>query len=168
MNGLDIVLGIPLLYALYRGFKEGVLVQLGGIAGLLLGVWFAFRYGSEFGRWLGVGEEFATVAGFLLIVVGVLVLIALLSRLLRGLVRVAGLGVFDRIGGVVLSAVKVALILSVLLSGFEALNRRQGWVSEQAMARSLLYKPVSDVSGLVFPYLVDLKDRVYGRNQPED
>ena len=49
MNGFDIILGIPLLYAAYRGFREGIIVQLGGIAGLFIGVYFAFRHSSAVG-----------------------------------------------------------------------------------------------------------------------
>ncbi len=164
MNGLDVILGLPLLYALYTGFKEGVIVQLGGIAGLVLGVWFAFRYGTALGSWLGIDPEYATAAGFLLIVLGVLLVIALFSRLLRGMFHIAGLGTLDRIGGVVLSVAKTALILSILLSGFDALNRQAGWVKQESIDRSILYRPIDDVSDLVFPYLVDLKDRVYDAN----
>ena len=58
MNGFDIILGIPLLYAAYRGFREGIIVQLGGIAGLFIGVYFAFRHSSAVGQWLHTDPPF--------------------------------------------------------------------------------------------------------------
>ena len=52
MSWLDVVIAVPLLWALYKGYTEGVILQLGGIVGLLIGVWLAFRYGRTLGLML--------------------------------------------------------------------------------------------------------------------
>lgn len=54
MNVFDIIVGIPLLYAAYKGFRQGTAVQLAGLAGLFVGVYLAFRYGRDFGSWLHI------------------------------------------------------------------------------------------------------------------
>lgn len=153
MNIIDIIIGIIIIYAAYRGFREGIVLQLGGIIGLLLGVYLAFRYGKALGEWMRLEEGTALVVGFLCIVIGVLIAISLLGHLMRGLFKIAGLGIFDQIGGLVLGAAKMALILSLLILVFETINNNRHWVSQERIDRSRLYGPVKGISSFAFPYL---------------
>ncbi len=153
MNPVDIVLILPLLWAIYAGFKEGVVVQVLGIAGLLLGVWLAFRIGKQAGLWLGMEAATASIAGFVVVLVAVVIIVFLLGRLLRGFCRMAGIGFLDRLGGVIFSFVKAAFVLSILLTGFDALNDRTEWVERKTLEESLLYNPLLSVHSIVFPYL---------------
>ena len=61
-------------------------------------------------------------AGFLIVFGLVLVALALLGRLMRGLFKFAGLGLFDQLGGAALGIVKVALLVSVLLGAYESIQ----------------------------------------------
>lgn len=160
MGVLDIVLGIPLLYAAYKGFHEGIVVQLGGILALIIGIYLAFHYGTEVGNMLGINENLATVTGFIIIVLAVLICMAIIGKILSGLFRFAGLGLFDQIGGVLLSIIKMAIILSVLLMAFETINEEKHWVTKEAVEQSVLYKPLRDVSDLMFPYIDFIKDKL--------
>jgi len=155
MSWFDAVLGIPLLYAAYRGFRDGVIIQLGGILALILGIFLAFKFGEPLGEALGIGETFARIVGFIIIILAVLLCLAIVGRAVRGLFRFAGLGLLDQIGGLLLSVVKMGIILCILLMAFEALNRQKRWVSEEVAEKSVLYKPVRDVADILFPY-VDL------------
>ena len=160
MSALDILIAVPLLWAIYRGFTDGIIVQLGGLAGLFLGVWLAFRYGERLGLWLGVEPSMAMAAGFILIVVLALIAIALLGRLLRGLCKIAGLGILDHAGGVLFGLLKMSLILGLLLSGFAKLNDREHWVSSEKLAESILYRPMLSVASYAFPYVTFVKEKL--------
>jgi len=160
MNGFDIIAGIPLLYAAYKGFRSGVVVQLCGIVGLLCGVYFAFRYGARVGGWLHAGEEVATAAGFVVVVLAVVLALAVLGRLIRGVFRFAGLGVFDAAGGAVFGVLKMLLVLGALLCAFETLNRTTGWVESDRYEKAVLYRPIRGTSERLFPYLRGMKDKM--------
>lgn len=160
MNVFDIILGLPLLFAAYKGFREGVVVQLGGIAGIILGIFVAFRYGMAVGGWFGLDGVAARVAGFLIIILAFILCLALVGRLVKGIFRIAGLGALDSLGGVVLGVLKMGLLLSVLLIAFEALNSQQKWVAEERTESSVLYKPVRSVAGMVFPYVDFVKEKL--------
>jgi len=43
MNVLDIIFLIPLLYALYRGFKKGIVHMISSLAALVLGIFGAMK-----------------------------------------------------------------------------------------------------------------------------
>lgn len=161
MNILDIILLIFLLWAIYSGFKDGIVVQLGGLAGLFIGIYLAFRYGSTVGRWLAIDDTWATVAGFAIILVLVLVGISVLGRLLRGVFRFAGLSVLDKIGGILVSVIKTGLILGILLYSFDWANQQQNWVSQDKLDKSKLYRPLINVASMAFPYIDFVKDKLF-------
>ena len=160
MHVFDIIVGIPLAYAAYRGFRSGIVAQSCGLLGLVAGVWLASRYGEAAGLWMRVDPSAARVAGF--------VAILLLGHLLKGLFRLAGLGPIDAVGGLLLGVVKMALILSLLLGAFETVNRSAGWVGEQSYARAVLYKPVREVSRWVFPYLSRAAEKLADRENTSE
>ena len=149
MNGFDIILGIPLLYAAYRGFREGIIVQLGGIAGLFIGVYFAFRHSSAVGQWLHTDPPIAAAVGFVVILLAVLLAMALLGHLIKGIL----LGVF-----------KMAVILSLLLYAFETVNSTTRWIENDRYTEAALYKPVRSTTALLFPYLDLMKNKITGNN----
>ena len=155
MNGFDIILGIPLLYAAYRGFREGIIVQLGGIAGLFIGVYFAFRHSSAVGQWLHTDPPIAAAVGFVVI---------LLAVLIKGIFKLAGLGPIDAIGGILLGVFKMAVILSLLLYAFETVNSTTRWVENDRYTEAALYKPVRSTTALLFPYLDLMKNKITGNN----
>ena len=155
MHAFDIIVGIPLAYAAYRGFRSGIVAQSCGLLGLVAGVWLASRYGEAAGLWMRVDPSAARVAGFVAILLLTLLGIALLGHLLKGLFRLAGLGPIDSVGG-------------LLLGVFETVNRSAGWVGEQSYARAVLYKPVREVSRWVFPYLSRAAEKLADRENTSE
>lgn len=162
---LDIILAIPLVWALWAGFRSGVIVQLGGIAGLLVGVWLAFRYDVCVGAWFGIDETAGSVIGFIIIVVATIILIAIIGRLLKGVFRFAGLAALDRIGGAILSLLKVALIVGLLLWAFGELNRSLCWEKGRKIEKAHLYKPLTAIAEFTFPYMEMVRDKLLPDNE---
>ena len=161
---LDIILGIFLIWAIYRGFKDGIVVQLGGLAGLFIGIYLAFRYGTTVGDWLGIDESWATIAGFAIILILVLVAIAIIGRMLRGICHFAGLAILDKLGGIIVSVLKTGLILGIILYAFDWTNQQMNWVSQKKLDESVLYRPLIDVTTLAFPYVDFVKDKLLTHN----
>lgn len=153
MNGVDIVLGLILLYALYRGFRSGLVVELCGILGLLIGAYLAYRFSGDLARALDLRIAFGQEVSFVLILVGALVLIALAGRLVSRVIDYAGLGVVNKLLGAIASVLKVALVVGLLLTAFDAVNRTTRWADTETLDRLVLYKPVRDLAGLIFPYI---------------
>ncbi len=106
MNWLDIVIILVLVLAAWQGWKQGVIVQVIGIVAIIAGVILARNYGTS-------------VAGFVAIMLGVILVIVLVGRLTRGLFRIVGLGIFDNILGAVFSALKVWIIIFLILNLFD-------------------------------------------------
>lgn len=158
MNVLDIILAILLVVGAVNGFRKGIISQLCGLAGVLLGVWLGFKFGDRLGVWLGV--EIGEIASFVIIFIGAVLLATLAGRISAAILRATGLGILNRLGGMALSLVEYVLICSLLLGLFQKVNNATGWVEPKVVEESVLVEPVMKVSEFVFPYLVEVKDAI--------
>ncbi len=158
MNILDIILAIVLALGAIQGFRKGIIAQLCGIVGVVLGAWLAFKFGAKLGDWIGVqlNEVVAYVIVFLVAVLAA----SLMGRIAAAVLKATGLGILNRLGGLVLSVVEYALILALLLGLFERINNATGWVEPKVLEESVVAGPVKDVSNFVFPYLLEVKDAI--------
>ena len=153
MTVLDIILIIPLVYAVYAGFKKGILAQLGGIVGIVIGIWLACRFSERVGQWFGIDEKIAYYVAFILIVIACLIGIGILGWALGKIFNFVGLGLLNRLGGVVLSLVKTVLILGALFMAFHAINEHTRMVDRKQFDNSLLYGPIERMTDFSLPFL---------------
>jgi len=160
MTTLDIILIIPLIYALYSGFKNGFFAQLGGIVAIVLGIWLAVRNSERVGALMGFDPEIAYYAAFVLILVVCFIVIGIVGWMLGKVFHLVGLGLLNRIGGVVLALVKTVLILGALLMAFNAINKHAHIVSQQQFQGSLLYGPIVRTTNYALPFLKKAVDAI--------
>ncbi|MFR9602278.1 MAG: CvpA family protein [Rikenellaceae bacterium] len=153
MNYIDLIVCLTLIVAIYNGWRQGVIVQVCSILGFLCGLWLAARYGAAVGAWLSVDDAYASAAGFMVVIVAVLIVVSILSHMVKKLFRFVGLGSLDVILGVALSVGKYALILSVVFGAFDYFNKEVEIVSAQTTSNSKLYRPIISISDNIFPAL---------------
>ena len=158
---IDTILVIPILCAIFSGYKQGVWVQLGGIVGVILGIWIGFHFGRIIGEFFNLTGQSAYVVGFITAIVLVLLSVALVSHLVKGLFRVSGLSLIDHIGGVILSLFKVVIVLSLIVALFDNLNSRYSWVEKSYIDSSFLYIPMKKSSDLIFPFVESISERLF-------
>ena len=115
-----IIIGIVLLYAVISGFIKGLLSQIGQIGGLIIGVLAARALTPSLLTMLrtdaGVDSSsmITTVVCYFLVFLAGYFAIVLLARLIKLVVKVACLGVLDRIGGALFKLIKWSIILSLV------------------------------------------------------
>mgnify|MGYP001085871361 CR=1 FL=1 len=98
----------------------------------------------------GIGQEgLRQAAAIVLIFIGVLILAHVLAAMLSGLLKLAGLGGFDRGLGMLFGAARAAvlLVLLTLVAGLTALPRSEAWQA------SLVHGPLEIVAHRVIPWL---------------
>lgn len=160
MNIVDFIILLVLIFAAWRGWKEGLIVQACSLAGLLLGIWLASKLGPHVGAWLHMEGKVASAGGFLVVLLFVVVGVALLGRLLRGITRFAGLGWADTLGGILVAMFKYLLVIGVFFSAIDAVNREDHLFGENSFSRSTFYEPVKKLSEKIFPVFDWAKEQV--------
>lgn len=162
MNFFDIITLVALVWAVVSGWRSGFVSQLFSLVGVVAGAILSVKYGAAVGAMLGIGERFATIAGFLITFVGTLIVATIASKLLAKVISFIGLGWINTLLGVVLSALKGLLILSLAFASVEAVNRELHFVEEEYFSRSHTFHLVRNASEPIFKYLVEAKDSVMG------
>ena len=168
MSIIDLIVGASLIWALFSGWRQGLILQLCSLAGIVLAVWLGIRLGPEAGKLLHLEEEFAPAGGFLAVFVAVLIAVGIAGRLLRRVLRFAGFGILDRLSGAAVSALKTVVILSLTASAFDDLNRDGAFVSEETLERSVCYRPLVGLTDTLFPFLERAKERIISADETRE
>ena len=156
MNILDILIGLPLIYAIYKGFTKGFIYEVATLAALILGVYGAihfsdftteviqdtFNYESQY------MEYISFVVTFILIVIG----INLIGRVIDKLVEAVALGSVNRILGVAFGLLKGIIILSIIVHLLNYVNDKFNFISQEKKKESLLYEPMTNISDTLFDF----------------
>ena len=115
-----ITIALVLLYAVISGYIKGLLSQIGQIAGLIIGVLAARALTPSLLTMLRVdagvetGSMITTVLCYMLVFFVGYFAIVMLARMIKLAVKVACLGIIDRICGAVFKLIKWVLILSLV------------------------------------------------------
>ena len=144
MNYLDIILLIPLLWGLVRGFMKGFIIQLAGIAAFLLGVLGAIHFSAFIAglmeRKCGWHYNHTQLVAFAITFLGIVILIFFLAKLMESAVKMAALGVVNKIAGAIFGALKFVLITGTALYLLHSIESRFRLIPEKTQESSLLYK----------------------------
>lgn len=129
MSWMDILLVIILVLSALDGLKRGLIKQLIQLAGVIVAIVLAYKWGPALGQSLTgvlkIEERFSAISavadivynalGYLLVFLGVLVLARLAAVAVGSIARVPVLGAMDKLGGLVVGAVRGALIVLALV-----------------------------------------------------
>lgn len=151
MNILDIIIIGILLFAIYSGFKDGVVLQIGSIVSIFLGLSLASVFSEEVASLCSIGGEYRATWGFLIIMIATFILMGIVGFVIRKFLKALGLGMVDIILGIVLSICKYALIMSFLFSSFNILNESFEIVPRRQLEESKLYYPISGLTKWAVP-----------------
>jgi len=154
MNILDIILAVFLLWALVKGFKNGLIIELASLAALVLGFYGALRfsyYTSDIlTQHFTIQGRTLHITSFAITFILIVVLVHMLAKALDKLVRAVALGFFNRFLGMLFGIIKMAFILSILLVPVNAVNRNAHFIPDETIKSSLLYGPVSRFAPTIF------------------
>ena len=157
MNYLDILLAIPLIWAVYKGFTKGLIFSVASLLALILGIYgsihFSFITEGYVRAWFHTSDKYLAFLSFTITFVIIVVIVHLVAWAIDRLVKAVALGIVNRLAGVIFNLVKMAFILSVILSLLNYLNSFSHFLPEETQQESLLYEPISRFAPSIFPYL---------------
>ena len=144
MNTLDILLAIPMLFLIYKGWKRGIVREVATLVGVLAGIWAAVHLSQVVSEMIGLRSENAVLVAFFICFVGAMVLAWLLGRMVEGLMKAAHLSLANHLLGATSGMVKVLCILAVILNYAVMIDKQEVVLKQEVKEKSLLYKPVYD------------------------
>jgi len=157
MNYLDIIFLIPLLFALYRGFKKGMVHMVASLAALVLGILGAIKLRPMFASLLDsifdISPNYMNVIAFSVAFVSIVLVVHLLAFLVEKLIKAVALNLVNRLLGMGIGLLVTAFILSMILWPVNQVNAEKQIIKPERIEGSIFYKPLSAFAPAVFPYL---------------
>jgi membrane protein required for colicin V production len=174
MNYLDLIFLIPLLFALYRGFKKGLIHMVASLAALVLGIFGAIKLRAVFASLLdsifNISPDYINVIAFSVAFVSIVVLVNLVAFLVEKLIKAVALSFVNRLLGMGFGLLLTAFVISMILWPVNQINAERQIIKPERIEGSILYRPLSDFAPAVFPYLKrqDWKEFVPKKKQGEE
>lgn len=154
MNFLDIVLGLLLLWGLWKGLSNGLLIEIASIIALIIGIYGAIHFSYIAGDYLSErmdwDEKFINIAALIITFIIIVVVVQIVAKILTKIIDIAMLGILNKIAGALFGVVKVAVILGALLIFIERLNTNFDLPSQEMKNTSLLYYPLMELGAFIF------------------
>ncbi len=154
MGFLDIILGLLLIYGLWKGLKNGLFVEIASIVALIAGIYGAIHFSYYAGNYLSENmdwdERYINIAAFIITFVAIVMVVHIAGKFLTKIANFAMLGLLNKVAGGIFGALKVAVILGALLIFFDRINTSSGLVPNEMVQESTLYEPIKEIGAFVF------------------
>lgn len=174
MNFLDILIIVPMIWYGFKGFKKGLVFEVAGVVGLIAGTWIAINFSKKIAEIIGLSGKYVDIIAFVITFSAVIFLVYLFAKFIEKAVTFVVPEFLNNIGGLVLGALKVALIASVLLYFVTSMDRYELFLKKEVKAGSILYPPVSSIAPVLFPEFRKVeaaatmkKDSIQSQPQPK-
>ncbi len=162
MSFLDIVIGILLVWGLYKGLKNGLFVEIASLIALIAGIYgsihFSYITADYLSQSFDWGEQYVKVASFLITFFLIVIAVQFAGKFLTKIADFAMLGLLNKIAGAIFGVLKVAVILGALLIFFERLTASFSFINEETKKESIFYEPIKEIGALVFSLVLEEKE----------
>jgi len=163
MNTIDIIISVLLLFGLTRGIMKGLIVEVASLVALVGGIYgamnFSFYASDVLKTYVDWDAKYIQITAFALTFLAIVILVSLLGKFLTKIAKTIALGLLNKILGGLFGALKIALILSIILMFFNKINSSLPFVKKDTLDNSILYKPVSGLAPMVFPFFLEAKNK---------
>jgi membrane protein required for colicin V production len=136
---IDIVFGILMLVAVFKGIQRGLIVALFSMLSLFIGLAAAIKFSTvvaiQLKDSIHISARWLPIIAFLLVFLAVILLVRWVANLIQTAIDFAWLGGLNKIGGVILYVFIYASIYSILLF----YGSSSGILSKHTIESSVVY-----------------------------
>ncbi|MDZ7739318.1 MAG: CvpA family protein [Bacteroidales bacterium] len=157
MNYIDIIILVLLAWALFRGFKNGLFIEIASIAALVLGIWGSIRFSwftqNKLVEYFDMQGQYTGLVAFIITFIIIVVLVHFLAKAMDKLMKAVALGFIVRLLGMLFAVLKTILILSIIFVVLNTIDQKAQFLPEDKISESKFYNPVADFAPLLFPII---------------
>ena len=161
MSIIDFLIGFILLWAIYRGFSKGFILEIAKFIALIAGIWGAIHFSeyinSSLVEKLKMSSQASIIVSFILTFIFVVIIIYFLARILEKALEKLELGFINSLLGAAISVLKYSFLLSILFYILGLTHLDKIFISQDTRAKSYLFKPVVNLAPTIIPKIKQLK-----------
>jgi len=170
MGLLDILLGLPLIWGLWKGYKNGLFMEIASIVALVAGIFgaihFSYITGNYLSEHLDWDERNMSIIAFIITLILIIIIVNLAGKILTKVANFAMLGSLNKIAGGIFGVLKVTILLGAAFIFFDRMDNTFGLIKEETKQESVLYQPIKDIGALIFDTV--LKSEVLPKESTEE
>lgn len=155
MNFIDILIIVPLIYAGYKGFKHGLIIEVFTLLALFIGLYAGIHFSDFIAGFLKKSfswdSEYLPIISFTLVFLGVGAMVYFAGKTIEQMIRVVNLTPMNKFFGVFFAVLKMTYIVSVILVIAESYDEKGDFFPDEKKESSMLYHPVKAVSTITIP-----------------
>lgn len=155
MNFLDFIFIALLLYAAWKGFKRGFVIELFTFLALFLGLYAGIHFSdfvsNVFREHLSVTTEYLPAISFTVIFLAVGAMIYFGGKAVEKLIKIIQLSLINKILGFFFSSLKMIFLMGAGILIIESYNEKEEFISEETKTKSLLFYPLKKVVTISIP-----------------
>jgi membrane protein required for colicin V production len=157
MNYLDFIILAPLIYAAWKGFKKGLIVEVFTLLALLVGIYA----GIHFSDWTATKIEdlfekdfqYLPAIAFTITFLAVGAMVYFAGKTLEKMVSVVNLSPLNKGLGILFGLIKMLYTISILFILLESYDPNDKFIPLDTKETSMLYKPVRNTSVYTMPFI---------------
>ncbi|GAB5538906.1 MAG: hypothetical protein Salg2KO_10090 [Salibacteraceae bacterium] len=156
-NHWDIVLSIPLLFAAWKGFRKGLIIELASIAALIAGIYVSANFseivGGYLSEWFEIKGTWLGYVSFIVTFIGVVFGVYALAKVIERAINLVALKLVNKLLGSAFGLIKMVLIISIILNIMSWFDQLVPVMSKSEPNKSLLFEPILTAAPTVLPVL---------------
>lgn len=157
MNFIDIIICVPIIYAAYKGFKQGLIIEVFTLLALFVGLYVGINFSDFVANYLKKTFEWDSVylpiVSFTLVFLAVGAMVYFAGKAIEKVIKVVHLSPLNKFFGLLFSIVKMLYFVSILLVIFESYDEKSHFLPKEQKDNSVLYNPVKTFSTTTIPGL---------------
>ena len=157
MNLIDLLILAPLVYAGYKGFKRGFIIEVFTFLALIVGIYAGIHFSDFCAEFLknklSWDSTYLPVVSFTVTFLLVGAMIYFAGKTVEQMIKVVHLTPLNKFFGVLFAVVKMAYFVSVIIVILESYDEKSHFLPAVKKEASLLYKPVKKLSAATIPGL---------------
>jgi membrane protein required for colicin V production len=159
VNFIDILIIVPLIYAGYKGFKHGLIIEVFTLLALFVGLYVGINFSDFIAAKLKDAfsweSPYAPTICFTLIFLAVGAMVYFAGVTIQKMVKVVNLSPVDKFFGIFFAVLKMTYFISIFLVLLDAYDEKGDFFPEEKKEGSLLYAPVKGLSTSTVPGLAN-------------
>lgn len=157
MSWLDVVILLPLLIGLVRGFMKGLITEIIAILAVVFGFIGAKLWGQAFSAWIlsqfTWPQAVCDAVAYALLFLGISIALHFVARLISKLLSAISLGWINRLLGAAFGVAKWTLIVLAIVFCINKLDSQFHFMKTELKSGSLLYNTAVEYANKTLDYV---------------
>ena len=161
MSVFDIIIILPVLWGIYKGFTKGFIKEIATLVALFIGIYGATKLYETTLEYISTemhtSEKYLPLIAFGLTFIGIVIIIHLFAKVLDKLIKAVALGIANRIAGAIFGGLKFFLFVAAFLIIVDKIDYETHFLDDNTKENSILYKPTLNLIYKIFPVVDNIK-----------